>query len=115
MNLKIEKNPIVKSNLLCSFCKQRSFSKNEGVLCSLTQAKPNFKSNCSYFEKDFNEVLQFKKKISSSKTKKNTIIDLANSFIHKNNSFNPEVSTPIFKTNLDVQLIIIPLNQIEPN
>ena len=32
-----------------------------------------------------------------------------NSFIHKNNSFNPEVSTPIFKTNLDVQLIIIPL------
>ena len=44
-----------------------------------------------------------------------SIIDLANSFIHKNNSFNPEVSTPIFKTNLDVQLIIILLNQIEPN
>jgi hypothetical protein len=108
MNILIEKNPIVKKDLLCSFCKKRSFSKSEGVLCSLTQAKPNFKSNCSYFEKDFNEVFQFKKKISSPK-KKATIIDLANNFIHKNHSFNPDLSTTIFKSNLEVQFIIIPI------
>lgn len=36
----------------CKKCKKRKFDFNQGVLCQLTNEKPNFVDNCTDFEKD---------------------------------------------------------------
>ena len=53
---------------ICSVCKNRSFSMNEGLLCKLSSAKPEFESECPDFEKDEAEVeMQKKQKEDSDK------------------------------------------------
>lgn len=36
----------------CKKCKKRKFDSNRGIICSLTEEKPNFIDNCGDFEKD---------------------------------------------------------------
>lgn len=36
----------------CKSCSNRKFDSQQGILCSLTEAKPSFEDNCSDFIQD---------------------------------------------------------------
>ncbi|MBN2611219.1 MAG: DUF4328 domain-containing protein [Bacteroidales bacterium] len=44
---------------LCKKCKKRGFDLKQGIVCSLTNEKPNFEGDCPYFEND-EKVKEFK-------------------------------------------------------
>jgi len=63
----------------CKICLNRTFSKEEGIICKLTHHKPDFDINCSNFSKDedaYHNQQLFELKIAERKLPKDYVFGL---------------------------------------
>lgn len=60
--------------IYCQQCKNRKLDLSSGMLCSLTNKKPDFKDDCNYFISDPEDKTELKKEL---KTPNSSIIDLS--------------------------------------
>ena len=57
--------------IYCQQCKNRKLDLSSGMLCSLTNKKPDFKDDCNYFISDPEDKTEINKEIKTSNAPKN--------------------------------------------